>query len=178
MNRSDDWNRPADDEERAAAERLAKALDGRAVESAGIEAELEVAALVRAAAMSAELTRERSDAVWARIAEGDAVAGAGPGAGVRAVVATRVRAPVARRRGVHRWLWGAAGAAATAAVVMLVTSVTTDRGTKLPPPNVSLVKAQAQAASRGAGISPLGREMRVYRERMLVAISATAEEPR
>lgn len=159
MNRFDDWKQPADDNERAKAEQLRRAID-EAGAGAGVESELEVAALMRANVEArGTLSGARADAVWARIAG--------------AAAATN-----ARRR--KRWLYGGLSAAAAAAAVVVLLLVGDRRAdsTRMPAPGIALLKAQTDAAARGKSIAGLGDEMRTYRDRMYAALAERYRETR
>jgi hypothetical protein len=155
---SDDEQLPTA-EELAEAEALAHALEGDASHGVtGPEEVLAAAALLRRARDGQSSERQATES--RRVA-----------AGVEsALAALDARRPTRPRR---RWLAPALLVPAAAAVLL----VTIRRGTgpgapPLPAPPLALIEAQGRAASGGADLAVLDRQMRAYRETIYVALGA------
>jgi hypothetical protein len=159
----------ADEQERAEAEALARALEG--AEAASSEP-LETAALLRAVAPPGELPEERARAVHATL---------------RPEIEENIQ-PKSRPRGRAAVTWLALGLAFAAGVALYVESsrgpepaapsiiaqrdpVTNDASeTDLPAPPARLLAAQAALSSKDAAVEErvkFEREMRAYRMRLL-----------
>jgi hypothetical protein len=156
---SDDEQLPTA-EELAEAEALARALEGGTSPSVtGPEDVLAAAALLRRARDSQSSERRASDD--RRIAGGVE----------HALRALDARRPVRPRR---RWLGPALLLPAAAAAILLVAI---RRGTgpgasPVPAPPLALIETQARAASGGADLALLDRQMRAYREAVYAALGA------
>lgn len=153
----------ADEQERAEAEALARALEGHPP-SAGASRELETAALLHAVA-PAELSDERARAIHARL---------------QPEIARHVQPPRARR-GVVLWL--ATGLAAAAAVALYFAVSETEgahapradvESSALPAPPARLLAAQAALGDKpeAAQREMFEREMRAYRLKVLKQLKA------
>jgi hypothetical protein len=147
-------------EEEAAAEALARALDGEGGPDVPDEA-LQAAALLRYTGSGGELAPARRAALLDEL---------------MAEVDRSGRAPARARW--RRWLlpWGGlAGAAAAMAVAFLLWPAGGAPGeaAALPAPTAALLGVQSAAARPGGGdLAALGREMRVYRAEMYAALAA------
>lgn len=149
-----------DEQELREAEALARALDRGSADDELPDDALSAAALIRYSAGGGVLSAEREDAVLEEVlAAADRVRGrqAAP------------RAPVP----LWRWLFGAAGLAASVALVLLIVTGPGEASpTALPAPDARLIEAQLARLEDPAADERFDEAMRGYRGDVYAALEA------
>lgn len=150
---------PIDDNERLEAEALRTALERGRAEDDLPEDALQAAALLRYSQDGGELPVERLEALLPEVLEAAEKADA-----------RRKAAPERQSAPWWRWLLGFAGAAALAAILVIVLRPAAVEPTALPAPDAALLSAQLERLS-GGDDAAFDRAMRDYRGDVMGALT-------